>query len=1037
MMNLNRTRVKAPNTNLVEGRQFYDLVGLKPNLGGPGDDVLSYPTQHNRISTEPVKKSSNSGSVVSCSRKTFIGTLNVRTVREQYKRIELASLFLQSRVAVLGVQEHRIVHEEEIKIQSLEKGVHLVTTSAWRNTRQAANGGVGFMLTKQAYKAVSLMKSFGKRIFLISFDGNPRLTVITVYSPTEAASNEEAEDFHEGLRSAIGEVPAHHLLMVVGDLNAHLSRLNEEDSGWYWHRVSNRNGSLLRDTLLEGNLEATNHRFQKRPGKLWTHLSDGTLSKSQIDYILIRKKWRNSVKDTVVSNSFNSLGSDHRLVVSAVKLSLRKCQNAPRVLRYDYRLLKENKELQALYSVEVKNRFSMLLEEESREQNDPTIQYGKLMDAVKATNHKLLKPIPRRQRNNPSQDPRVSERRRTLFQAKDAYHENPTEESREVVKECKDALAESYREVEEETLVSRIRRAEVAADRCKNKESWDLINDITGRKSKPCTLVDGGSAEGRLKSWKDHFTKLLGQPPSVPDQELVIQTIHPQQDIKTGLFCREELAEARKQIKEGKAYGDDGIAPEILKRVDMDDLILEFCNSALVDGKIPDQWRQLNIVPVPKKGNLTKVDNYRGIALTSIVSKTLNRMILNRIKPAIEKILRINQNGFREGRSTTSHILCLRRILEGARDKNLTALLLFIDFKKAFDSIHRGILMKILLAYGIPEPIVRLIDAMYKDTMARVITEDGLTEAFLILAGVMQGDTLAPYLFVIVIDYVMTTALRGKDLGFTVNPRRSRRYPAVKVTDVDFADDLALTTDTAEQAQNLLLSLELAANSVGLHLNESKTKYIRVNLSESDTTVIKAASGQEIEQVDDFVYLGSRIMSAEKDFDVRKAKAWGACHQLKTTWKSGMRRDLKIRVFRATVESVLLYGSEAWTISQSMTKRINGCYTRMLRMALNIRWPQIINNSDLYGNIPKPSVMIASRRMRLSGHVARHDDLLANQLLFWDPQHGYRRPGRPHLTFLDMLKKDTSLSCVGEIRSAMLDRDVWRGIVAARTKKPT
>ena len=342
----------------------------------------------------------------------------------------------------------------------------------------------------------------------------------------------------------------------------------------------------------------------------------------------------------------------------------------------------------------------------------------------------------------------------------------------------------------------------------------------------------------------------------------------------------------------------------------MDDLILEFCNSALVDEKIPDQWRQLNIVPVPKKGNLTKVDNYRGIALTSIVSKTMNRMILNRIRPAMEKILRVNQNGFREGRSTTSHILCLRRILEEARDKNLTALLLFIDFKKAFVAA--------------------------------------------------QGDTLAPYLFVIVIDYVMTTALRGKDLGFTVNPRRSRRYPAVKVTDVDFADDLALTTDTAEQAQDLLLSLELAANSVGLHLNESKTKYIRVNLSESDSTVIKAASGQEIEQVDDFVYLGSRIMSSEKDFDVRKAKAWRACHQLKATWKSGKRRDLKIRVFGATVESVLLYGSEAWTISQSMTKRINGCYTRMLRMALNIRWPQTINNSELYGNIPKPSVMIAS-----------------------------------------------------------------------------
>ena len=1021
------TRVQAPNTNLREERQFDDLPDLKPSLGGSDNDVLPIPTDQDR----------KSKGLVTCRKVTFIGTLNVRTVREQYKRIELASLFLRSNVAVLGVQEHRIVHEEEIRIERCDKGSHLVTTSAWRNSRQAATGGVGFMLAKQAYKAVSLMKSYGRRIFLISFDGNPRLTVITVYSPTESASDEEAEDFHVGLRTAISEVPAHHLLMVVGDLNAHLSKINDEDTGWYWHQVSNRNGGLLRDTLLEGNLEATNHRFQKRRNKLWTHLSDGTLSKSQIDYILVRKKWRNSVKDTVVSNSFHSLGSDHRIVMSAVKLSLRKSQTAPRVVRYDYNPLKQSEELQNQYSVEVRNKFSLLVDQEPEETYDPTAEYGKFMDAVQGANKKLLEHIPRRRRINPSNDARVSESRRNLFQAKDSYHSGPSQDTRDRVRACKEALADCYRVVEEETLSKKIRQAENAADRCKNKESWALINDITGRKNKSGSLIDGGSAEGRLKSWQEHFTKLLGQPPSVPDQELEVPVIHPPQDISVDLFSKDELVEARMKIKEGKAYGDDGIAPEILKRVDLDDLILRFCNRALVDGSIPDQWRKLNIVPVPKKGNLTKVDNYRGIALTSIVSKTLNRMILNRIRPAIEKVLRINQNGFREGRSTTSHILCLRRILEGARDRNLSALLLFIDFKKAFDSVHRGILMKILLAYGIPQSIVSLIEAMYKDTMARVITEDGLTEAFLILAGVMQGDTLAPYLFVIAIDYVMTTALRGKDLGFTVQPRRSRRYPAVKVTDVDFADDLALTTDTAAEAQDLLLSVELAANSIGLHLNESKTKYIGVNLSDDDNTCITAASGEELERVDDFVYLGSRIMRTERDFEVRKGKAWGACHQLKTIWKSGMRKDMKIRLFRATVESVLLYGSETWTMSQSLVKRVNGCYSRMLRMALNINWQQKMSNTDVFGTIPMPSVMIANRRMRLAGHIARHDDLLANDLLFWEPQHGHRGRGRPHLTYIDMLKKDTSLSSVDEIRAVMLDREVWRGVVAARTKKPT
>ena len=66
---------------------------------------------------------------------------------------------------------------------------------------------------------------------------------------------------------------------------------------------------------------------------------------------------------------------------------------------------------------------------------------------------------------------------------------------------------------------------------------------------------------------------------------------------------------AKKDIREGKACGEDGIPPEVIKRVDLDDIILDFCNSALCNGDVPDQWKHSNIVPVPKKGDLTKVDN--------------------------------------------------------------------------------------------------------------------------------------------------------------------------------------------------------------------------------------------------------------------------------------------------------------------------------------------------------------------------------------------------------------------------------------------
>ena len=97
--------------------------------------------------------------------------------------------------------------------------------------------------------------------------------------------------------------------------------------------------------------------------------------------------------------------------------------------------------------------------------------------------------------------------------------------------------------------------------------------------------------------------------------------------------------------------------------------------------------------------------------------------------------------------------------------------MLFIGFKRAFDSVQGGILMKILRAYGLPEAIVALIQKVYIGTLAKVFTSDGLTVVFGILAGVLQGDTLAPYLFIIVVDYVMQTALLSEstDLaGFTI-----------------------------------------------------------------------------------------------------------------------------------------------------------------------------------------------------------------------------------------------------------------------------
>ena len=157
-------------------------------------------------------------------------------------------------------------------------------------------------------------------------------------------------------------------------------------------------------------------------------------------------------------------------------------------------------------------------------------------------------------------------------------------------------------------------------------------------------------------------------------------------------------------------------------------------------------------------------------------------MLLNRIRPEVDKILRKNQNGFKTNRSTTCQILTIRRIIEGANENNLTATLLFIDFSKTFDSIHRGKMAEILKAYGIPEKIINAIMIAYKDTKSIVRSDDGDTEFITITGGVLQGDTLAPFLFIICLDYVLKMSLdRDNVVGFIFSERKIRRHPAIKM----------------------------------------------------------------------------------------------------------------------------------------------------------------------------------------------------------------------------------------------------------------
>ena len=129
------------------------------------------------------------------------------------------------------------------------------------------------------------------------------------------------------------------------------------------------------------------------------------------------------------------------------------------------------------------------------------------------------------------------------------------------------------------------------------------------------------------------------------------------------------------------------------------------------------------------------------------------------------------------------------------------------------------------------------------------------------VAGVLQKDTLAPYLFIICLDYGLRTSIdKIKENGFKLTKERSRKYPAKTITDADYADDIALLAN----AETLLHSLERAAASIGLHVNAHRTEYMCFN----QTGDISTLNGNALKLVDKFTYLGSSVSSTETDIDM-------------------------------------------------------------------------------------------------------------------------------------------------------------------------
>ena len=352
----------------------------------------------------------------------------------------------------------------------------------------------------------------------------------------------------------------------------------------------------------------------------------------------------------------------------------------------------------------------------------------------------------------------------------------------------------------------------------------------------------------------------------------------------------------------------------------------------------------------------------------------------------------------------------------------------FIDFQKAFDSIDYQVLWNILGHYGIPPKIISVIKLLYEGFSCQVIHSGTMTAPFPVTTGGRQICLLSPLLFLIVIDWIGKTAYN--------EPHGIRWSFISRLEDLEFADDICTLSHRFQDSQHQATRLEETAKRTGLYINSNKTKSMRINANRTDSIQI---NNTDLENISNFTYLGSIISTTsgtDEDIQARKKKALQAFSILKPVWKSRtLRTSTKIRIFNSNVKSVLLYGSETGRETSSTINSLQVFVNKCLRNIIGIRWPNTINNKELWKKTKQQPIetVIRTRKWKWIGHTLRKKDKnVTKQALDWNPQ-GQRRRERPKNTWRRGL--NTELQKIGmtwnETKTMAKDRRGWKANVIA------
>ena len=988
-------------------------------------------------------------------RKTLrFGTLNLQGGNK--KKSTLADDMVKFNMTVICTTETRMngKNVQLIKTTDKKNTFHHYISGKEKNTRYGV-GIVVNMLIKADFQPINDRLC---KLQIDTEDDNPNITVICAHAPTEETSKkspEVREVFYDQLEQQIKAVKRNDMLIIGGDFNAKTGSgygKYPNNMGKYGKGKLSDNGYELLDLCKRNDLILTNTKFKHKKAHITTWQSpeipsamhrDGTPrrnpTRNQIDYVIVREA---NMKQVMNSRSYCSMitKTDHRIVITDVEnISLKISRYNKKEKQYDFDKL-NIQEYQEQYKEIKRQKLN-----ENHEVRSPQEKWNYFVKCTHETSKEVLGY--RKNGSRYSLNPRIKELSEKQKEVQIKINNSKSDKCTELRRERNTYLNEIHRLLEQEKHSNILKSIqEVEKQHNDSGKMYAAIRIMQGKYKRVPLLVEtkkGVTTQEKIQ------VEIISEFYQKQFNQLNVSGILEAEphEMKTP-FDEEEIKRAIKILGNNKAAGIDGIKAEHLKNSpeEVPKMIAEIFNEIAKTGECPKEIKAGILTPLVKdKNKQGPCKNLRPVILLTILRKILAISLIQRIGKKVEQHIPHSQAAYQKNRSTTEHVFTYKLLSEKAiSSKSYTAHILLMDMSKAFDTMDREILMNLLRRIIEPDEL-HLVKILLEQVEYSVKVGNSVGEPFQTTTGSPQGDCLSALFFILYLAKALGFEPHTKDHAYAL-PRYLENKTPEEVQEHDYPIP-PMKVYELSKTQTLNIDTQYADDCGHAIISENK---ILVNYIKATTPAILKMSNlycNELKNEEHIInhenrydgswrkckFLGS-LLGTKCDMQRRKILAIEASKSLKNIWNSNLTIKMKMKIFDCLVRSIYMYNACLWTVTETIKKQIDAFQRKMLRIAINIRYPQIITNNKLI-EITKQepwSKTIDKQRLKWYGHCKRLPEECPATIALEEFERLVEKPvGRPITTWLEVVKKQLIEKGVTyhEAIAMTQDRVKWRHFI--------